>query len=62
MEEKIENNRMPVEVYSRVTGYFRPVGQWNPGKREEFEDRNEKCPDDVIKSMEERYPDEINED
>lgn len=27
------------EVYSRVTGYVRPVGNWNKGKREEFKDR-----------------------
>ena len=27
------------EVYSRVTGYFRPVANWNRGKREEFKDR-----------------------
>lgn len=27
------------EVYSRVTGYFRPVANWNKGKREEFKDR-----------------------
>ncbi len=27
------------EVYSRVTGYFRPVKNWNRGKREEFRDR-----------------------
>jgi ribonucleoside-triphosphate reductase len=26
----------PCEVYSRVVGYLRPVGQWNDGKREEF--------------------------
>ncbi len=24
------------EIYSRVVGYLRPVGQWNKGKREEF--------------------------
>ncbi len=24
------------EVFSRVTGYFRPVRNWNDGKREEF--------------------------
>jgi len=24
------------EVYSRVTGYLRPVAQWNNGKRQEF--------------------------
>lgn len=30
---------VPCEVYSRVVGYFRPVSQWNPGKRSEFSDR-----------------------
>ena len=30
---------MPVEVYSRVSGYFRPVNQWNKGKKEEFSER-----------------------
>lgn len=36
------------EVYSRVTGYYRPVSNWNKGKREEFKERKpfevEKCP------------------
>jgi len=27
------------EVYSRVVGYLRPVGNWNEGKAEEFKDR-----------------------
>lgn len=27
------------EVYSRVVGYYRPVNNWNDGKREEFKDR-----------------------
>ena len=27
------------EVYSRVCGYFRPVANWNKGKKEEFKDR-----------------------
>ena len=27
------------EVYSRVTGYMRPVKSWNKGKKEEFKDR-----------------------
>lgn len=30
---------VPCEVFSRVTGYFRPVSNWNDGKREEFKDR-----------------------
>ena len=29
------------EVYTRIVGYFRPVQQWNDGKREEYEDRLE---------------------
>ncbi len=27
------------EVYSRCSGYFRPVKQWNNGKKEEFTQR-----------------------
>lgn len=33
--------KVPVEVYSRVVGYFRPVNQWNKGKQEEFSQRKE---------------------
>lgn len=29
------------EVYSRIVGYFRPLKQWNNGKKEEFKDRLE---------------------
>jgi len=34
-----EKKRTPCEVYSRVVGYLRPVGQWNPGKEAEFHKR-----------------------
>lgn len=27
------------EVYSRVVGYYRPVQDWNRGKKEEFSQR-----------------------
>lgn len=27
------------EVYTRIVGYFRPVANWNIGKKEEFKDR-----------------------
>lgn len=43
-----KEKRIPVEVYSRVVGYFRPVNQWNKGKREEFYDRNEFSPKEMI--------------
>ena len=29
----------PTEVYSRITGYYRPVQNWNDGKAQEFKDR-----------------------
>jgi ribonucleoside-triphosphate reductase len=29
------------EVYSRITGYYRPVQHWNRGKKEEFKHRKE---------------------
>ena len=29
----------PTEVYSRITGYYRPVQNWNTGKSEEFKER-----------------------
>lgn len=28
--------KIPCEVYSRVVGYYRPVQNWNDGKKEEF--------------------------
>ena len=31
----------PCEIYSRVVGYYRPVDQWNDGKRSEFDIRKE---------------------
>ena len=27
------------EIYSRVCGYFRPVANWNQGKKQEFLER-----------------------
>ena len=29
----------PTEVYSRITGYYRPVQNWNDGKTQEYKDR-----------------------
>ena len=29
----------PTEVYSRVCGFFRPVQQWNRGKKAEYKAR-----------------------
>ena len=35
----MEKCKEKCEVYSRVTGYFRPVANWNKGKQEEFKER-----------------------
>ncbi|MCR5761486.1 MAG: ribonucleoside triphosphate reductase [Sphaerochaetaceae bacterium] len=36
------------EVYSRITGYYRPIQNWNTGKTEEFKDRKEYVPERSI--------------
>jgi ribonucleoside-triphosphate reductase (formate) len=50
------------EVYSRITGYYRPVQNWNIGKTQEFKDRktysfegavNGTCYHDAAKAIEE---------
>ena len=38
------------EIYSRVVGYFRPVADWNKGKKEEFKERKTYQPDSKNKS------------
>ncbi len=47
-KETLENSAVKVEtktcgkrteVYSRIVGYFRPVSNWNEGKKQEFKDR-----------------------
>ena len=44
MEKNSNSQPLPkcnsrTEVYSRVVGYFRPVQNWNEGKKEEFKNR-----------------------
>ncbi len=34
-------NYQECEVYSRIVGYLRPVGQWNEGKQKEYQQRKE---------------------
>ena len=31
--------KIPVECWSRIVGYFRPLGDWHISKKGEFEDR-----------------------
>jgi len=34
-----EPQRQPVECWTRIMGYFRPISEYNRGKRAEFEER-----------------------
>ena len=38
-KDPVLRNFQDCEVYSRVVGYLRPVGQWNDAKSAEFQDR-----------------------
>jgi len=37
----MENKKcgLKCEIYARVTGYMRPLSNWNRGKKQEFKDR-----------------------
>lgn len=55
----MNSRKVPAEVFSRVSGYFRPVytngktGQWNKGKTEEFKNRRYmKIPEVVLSEIE----------
>jgi len=37
--EKYQDERQPVECWTRVMGYFRPVSYFNKGKQSEFRER-----------------------
>lgn len=34
-----DNERQPVECWTRVMGYFRPISNFNKGKQSEFRER-----------------------
>lgn len=40
-QNKALTNFQKCEVYSRVVGYIRPVAQWNNGKKQEYQERQE---------------------
>lgn len=40
LNDKYKNNlKIQCEIYSRVSGFYRPLQQFNPGKKEEFKNR-----------------------
>ncbi|NPV38449.1 hypothetical protein BREVNS_0269 [Brevinematales bacterium NS] len=54
MENENKKLVMPTEVYSRVVGYYRPVQNWNVGKKQEFSERltYDKAFDNVLRHSE----------
>jgi len=57
MENNINNHeanaqRTPCEVYSRVTGYLRPVKNWNDAKKSEWLNRKTFNAENYIKDNE----------
>ena len=44
------------EIYSRITGYYRPVQNWNDGKSQEFKDRKVY---NIAQSMQNRFADAV---
>ena len=50
------------EVYSRITGYYRPVQHWNDGKAQEFKNRTEYTQDVFEIKIEENIDKAINKE
>lgn len=46
-----KNIKVPSEIYSRVSGYYRPVNQWNKGKQEEYACRKTVNIDDITSAV-----------
>ena len=49
------------EVYSRITGYYRPVKNWNDGKTQEFKQRKTYKTDNVLKENSEKREESVEE-
>lgn len=57
--EQTPNNQQcnkPMQVWSRVVGYYRPVEYWNKGKAEEYKLRKTFKVDKSINSLETKTP------
>lgn len=45
-------NKIRCEIYSRISGYYRPVQQYNKGKKEEFSERKKiKVPEVILNEV-----------
>lgn len=39
LKAQLEKPAQETEIYTRITGYYRSLDSWNPGKREEYRQR-----------------------
>jgi len=46
-----DENRQVCEIWTRVMGYFRPVSQFNAGKKSEYSDRVLMRPSDLVREV-----------
>ena len=51
MKNTLSCRKIPVEVYSRSVGYFRPVFTWNKGKQSEFSERKNLSIEGALESL-----------
>lgn len=47
--------RTPCEVFSRSMGFYRPISNFNIGKRQEFEERNTFKEDNCLSTAQRHY-------
>jgi anaerobic ribonucleoside-triphosphate reductase len=52
-ENSTIDHRIECEIYSRVCGFYRPVSQFNIGKKEEFNERKEISIAGITKTLKE---------
>ena len=50
------------EVYSRITGYYRPIQNWNDGKSQEYKDRKEYNIEHSLNKFENKVVEEVVEE
>ena len=56
--EKCPHCGKETEVYSRITGYYRPLRNWNDGKAQEYKERREYVPEAKPERIREEKPQE----
>lgn len=52
IKNKLEDvHGTPCEVYARIVGYYRALGNWNAGKKDEYKQRTMFTTPDVMRDV-----------